>query len=238
MKKVFLLIAAVLTLNADKFLIMTEDLKPYNYLEEGKIKGISVEVVQKVLKNLEYEKESIWLYPWSRALQLLDSRKNGVLFSMSYTPQRAQKYKFACPLSEVELYFYLKQNSPFELHDLEDVEKLKIGVVQDFGAHKYLLDKGFYNFDYSSSTKVMAQKLLENKIDTFAAVPYAVHSLGIDTSKLVQTQLKLYSTNLCIAFNKAVEDQEVQKWQRELKKIRQSGEYQKIYQKYLSKEKL
>lgn len=236
MKKILLALLCAVSLYASEFFIMTEDLKPYNYLEDDKLKGISVEVVEKVLKSLEYEENDIRVYPWSRAINVLENNEKAVLFSMSYTKQRAEKYKFACPLSEVEVYFFTRENSDISLQNLQDIKGLNIGVVQDFGAHKYLVQKGFKEFDYSSSTKVMVQKLLDGKIDTFAAVPFAVYSLELDISNLKQTKLKLYSTNLCIAFNPSISDEEVSKWQDELQKIRQKGEYEAIYEKYIQKD--
>ncbi|MFP4333223.1 MAG: substrate-binding periplasmic protein [Campylobacterales bacterium] len=236
MKKLIAIITLVISMHGSQFLIMTEDLKPYNYKEDGKLKGISVEVVEKVLENLGYKDEEIIVYPWSRAINVLQTNKKAILFSMSYTQERAQKYKFACPLSEVEVFFFVRKDSEISLQELNDIKDLKVGVVQDFGAHKHLVKKGFSDFDYSSSTKVMAQKLLSKKIDAFAAAPFAVYSLDIDTSNIEQTPLKLYGTDLCIAFNKSFDDLEVKKWEDELLKIRQSGQYQKIFDKYIKKD--
>jgi polar amino acid transport system substrate-binding protein len=236
MKKLLAILTLAISIHGSEFFIMTEDLKPYNYLENNKLQGISVEVVQKVLDNLGYSDESIQVYPWSRAINILESKENSVLFSMSYTKDRAKKYKFACPLSEVEVYFFTKQESGIALQNLDDIKGLKVGVVQDFGAHKYLVKKGFTKFDYSSSTKVMVQKLLSGKIDAFAAAPFTVYSLDIDTSKVVRSGLKLYETKVCVAFNKAISDEEVKKWQNELQKIRDNGEYKSIYDKYIQKD--
>lgn len=236
MRRIITILMCTLSIYASDFFIMTEDLKPFNYFEDGKLKGISKEVVQKVLKNLGYKDEDIVLYPWSRAVNILESNKKAVLFSISYSEERAKKYKLACPLSEVAVYFFVKKDSGLDVSSLDDIRDLKIGVVQDFGAHKYLVEKGFSSFDYSSSTKVMAQKLLDNKIDIFPSTPFAVHSLDINTSALKQTPLKLYSRELCIAFNKAISDKEVKKWEEQLKDIHKSGEYNTIYNKYIKED--
>ncbi|MGM0519988.1 MAG: substrate-binding periplasmic protein [Campylobacterota bacterium] len=236
MKKILLILSFVVSTYASEFFIMTEELKPYNYTKNGELKGISTEVVQKVLENLDYEDETISVYPWSRAIKVLDSNKKAVLFSMAYTQKRAQNYKFACPLTKVDVYFFLKKDNKIELKKLEDAKDLTIGVVQDFAVHKYLVKKGFNKFDHSSSTAVMVKKLKENKIDAIAAVPYAIKSLELDTSDLRQSNLKLYSTELCVAFNKDTSDMEVKKWQEQLIKIHKSGKYEAIYKKYLKEE--
>lgn len=233
MKKVLLSLLFAATLFADEFIVMTEDLKPYNYLQDGELKGISVELVQKILENLNYNEQEISVYPWARAEHILQTNPKAVLFSMSYTPQRAKEYKFACPLSEVEVFLFVNKDTPLNVQNLEDARELTIGVVKDFAAHKYLVERGFTGFDYSSSTKVMVEKLTQNKIDAFVATPYSVFSLDVDSSKVKQTQVRLYATNLCIAFNKEISDTEVQKWQEQLQKLRQSEFYETIYKKYI-----
>mgnify|MGYP005846093653 CR=1 FL=1 len=236
MKKILLILSLAISLYASEFFIMTEELKPFNYKENGKLKGVSVEIVEEVLENIGYDNEFIRVYPWSRAINVLNSNKKAVLFSMSYTKQRAKKYKFACPLSEIEVHFFMNKNNDFKVKKLEDAKDLTIGVVQDFAVHKYLVKKGFENFDYSSSTAIMVQKLLENKIDAFGAVPYAIKSLDFDTSHVKQSKIKLYTTELCIAFNNQISDIEVKKWENELLKIRQNGKYEAIYKKYIKEE--
>lgn len=211
---------------------MTEDLKPYNYIEDEKLQGISVEIVQSILKELHYN-EKIRLYPWARAVNILNTKPNAILFSMSHTPQRANKYKFACPLVEVKTVFFIKEG--LDLKTLKDIQNLRVGVVKDFAAHKTLAAKGFENFDFSSSTTVMVQKLQEDKIDTFVASPPTVYGLGLDLTKIKQSDLELYSTNLCIAFNKKISDKEVQAWQEKLLEFKKSQKYKTLYKKYINK---
>ncbi len=236
MRIVVLIVSVMISMYGKDLFLMTEDLKPYNYLEKGELKGVGTEVVEKVLTNLGYEDKTIRVYPWSRALNILETNERAALFSMSYTKERAKKYKFACPVSEAQVFFFVKKGRGLELNSLKDLKSHTIGVVQDFGSHKYLVQQGFKDLDYSSSTKVMVQKLLSGKIDTFVAAPFSVYALDLDISKVEQSKLKLYSTELCIGFNKAFSDSEVKRWQDELEKLRKNGEYRAIYKKYIQKE--
>lgn len=233
--KIFLAVLLFpLALFSGNFLIMTEDLKPYNYQEEGKLKGFSVEAVHHILALLHYD-EQIRIYPWARAMSLLESKDNAILFSMSHTPQRAEKYKFVCPLTQVQIVFFTKKGK--KLASIQDLHGLRIGVIKDFAAHKTLEQKGFDTFDFSSSTQTMVQKLSEDKIDTFVATPESVYGLGLDMSKISQTNLTLYQTQLCIAFNKNVSDTEVAAWQNALDTLRKSEEFAAMHKKYFGYEK-
>ncbi|MGM0623545.1 MAG: substrate-binding periplasmic protein [Campylobacterota bacterium] len=235
--RLLLILLLSVPLLANELYMMTEDLKPYNYKENGKLVGISVETVQEVMQMLN-EQSDITLYPWARAMNILKTKDNAALFSMSYTKQRAKLYNFACPLAPVSVYFFIHKDSTHKIASLDDIKHLRIGVVKDFAAHKRLQNLGFENFDFSSSTKVMAKKLIEGKIDTFTASPptiFTIDSLRIDLSLIQQTSLKLYETQLCIAFNKNVPKTRVQKWTDALQEFHKSGKYDKIYAKYMQK---
>jgi polar amino acid transport system substrate-binding protein len=217
--------------------LMTENLPPYSYFEADVLKGISVEMVRKILPILGYEDASIEVYPWSRALALLEAHENGVLFSMAYTQERAQKYKFACTLIPVEVFLFKHKEDPRVFTSREEISSVsKIGVVKDFGAHKWLKRQGFTNLDLSSQTQTMLQKLLRKKVDLIPATPMsiaAMHDARIDTTRIERTAFKLYQTNLCIAFNQAFSDKEVKRWETALHALHVNGTYETILSRYM-----
>lgn len=217
--------------------IMTEDLKPYSYMEDGQMRGISVDVVQKIMQRLEIDTQ-IQLYPWSRALNLLKNDSNAILFSTAKTKERQEMFQFACPLTEVDVYFYTHKGFSHTLHSLEDAKSLNVGVIKDFAAHRRLEVEGFTNLDLTSNTLSLIQKLNEGRIDTFVAATFTIANLideGVDISSVKKSDLKFYTTPLCIAFNKDFDPKSVQQWEKELQKIHESGEYDKIYQQYIDK---
>jgi len=234
-----LLVCLLLTLSAfgQPLKLMTENLSPYSYLEGDTLKGISVEMVREILPALGYEDVTIEVYPWSRALALLEAHENGVLFSMAYTKERAEKYKFACTLIPVEVFMFKHKETPRVFTSLEEIKRVsKIGVVKDFGAHKWLKEQGFTNLDLSSQTQTMIQKLLSKKIDLFPATPMniaAINDARIDTTRIERTDIKLYQTNLCIAFNQAFSDEEVERWEAALHALHVNGTYEAILSSYM-----
>jgi len=106
---VFGLLLFISLLVSGEFKLMSEDLAPFNYVEKGKVVGISSDMVRIVLDRLGYTDENIEILPWSRALYLLGSTPNAILFSMGYNKDRALKYKFACPLTHYKIHFYKKR---------------------------------------------------------------------------------------------------------------------------------
>ena len=64
--------------------VLTEDLPPLNYIDNGVLVGPSVEIVREIIKRLG-TKEQIQVYPWARAYKMALEEKNIVLFGMTYT---------------------------------------------------------------------------------------------------------------------------------------------------------
>ena len=85
-------------LSVEKIIVLTEQLKPFNYtesgLDHGEILGFATELIVAVLEeaNLEYD---IKIGPQVRAVQALDSTKNIMVYSMARSPAREQKYFWA-----------------------------------------------------------------------------------------------------------------------------------------------
>ncbi len=237
MKFLFVFILNYIIVFGGEFRIITEDLPPYNYKAGKEIKGISVDMVNIILDELNYKNEEIEVYPWSRGLKILDSNDNAILFSTVYSKERAKKYKFACPLVPSEVYFYKNKNNDIKIKTFEDLKKVKkIGVVKDFFNHQKLKSLGFTNLDISSYYKTAILKLVRGKVDLIVGNEidlYFNQPKQIDISQLENTGLLFNKSNLCIAFNKNFPDEEVQKWRDILKKIHNSGEYIKIFNKYL-----
>ena len=54
----------------ETFKIMTEEYPPFNFMEEGKLTGLSTEVVQQLAKKIGHP-EKIEMLPWARAYGLI-----------------------------------------------------------------------------------------------------------------------------------------------------------------------
>jgi len=72
---------------ASDLLIVTEELPPYNYQEDGVAKGLSTEVVQAVLAETGLEAE-IQFYPWARRYIMAQNRTNTLIYSMARIQER------------------------------------------------------------------------------------------------------------------------------------------------------
>lgn len=85
------LILAVPALSGDKVRIVTEQLPPFNYMEDGEIRGISTTVVEAAFKRAGVE-YVIEVEPWRRAVEDTDTNPNTFIYTMARTPKREDKY--------------------------------------------------------------------------------------------------------------------------------------------------
>ncbi len=237
MKYLLLSLLFIVQMFAGQFHIMTEDLPPQNYIEDGKVKGFSVEVVQTILERLGYKDEKIEVLPWARAMSALENEPNAILFSMAYTPERAKKFKLVYPMAVANSYFFThKDNTNVVIKNVDDAKKYQQGVVKDFSQHKNLLKLGFTDFDYSPDVKTMVQKAILKRVDVISLIPFQLYSeqfSDLDVKSLRKIDVSYAQSQHSIGFNKAFSDKEIQRWQTELDKMKKSGEFDKIFRKYV-----
>jgi len=69
--------------------LLTEEAPPNNYIKDGKLTGLAVEVVQEIMRRTG-DAEPIEMMPWARAYRLAQSGQAGSvgLFLTARTPER------------------------------------------------------------------------------------------------------------------------------------------------------
>lgn len=220
--------------------IITEDWPPYNYEENGDVKGFSTEIVQAILDELDL-KHKITVLPGARGEKLLDEGTRVMSFSLFRTPEREERYKWIGPISEEAIYFYKKKGSPLEITTLEDAKRVKRVACQHKGLiFNTLQQKGFNNLDTSPLQESVIKKIALGRTDLSVNAPplgiaYFLKKANLPADSLEQTPVELLKFPLYIACTKDIPDDEIQQWQAALEKIKASETYTQIYNKYLGK---
>lgn len=237
MKIVVWIFGLVVSLFGGNFHIMIEDLPPQNYVDKhGEIKGFSVETVKLILARLGYMNEKIEVVPWARGMAILEAEPNAILFSMAYTPERAEKFKLVYPMAIAKTYFFVHKDSSIDIKSVEDAKKYRQGVVKDFSQHKNLQKLGFNDFDFSPDVETMVKKAIMKRVDVISLIPFQLYSdefSHLDVKALRKIDVSYAESRHAIGFNKAMPDAEIKRWQTELDKIKKSGEFDRIFKKYV-----
>ena len=234
---VFTFLALIVSPSAycNELTVLTEDLPPLNYIDNGALVGPSVEIVKEIIKRLGTN-EPIHVYPWARAYKMALEEKNVVLFGMTYTEVRKDKFKWVGPLAVKRDILVGKINSDIKIETLEDAKKVKrIGTLLDDTRGRMLEGLGFKNLEPVTDEKLNAQKLAIDRIDLWA---YKIPGLrtvcdlaGVDYRKFEEVY-HLREIELMIAFSKKTPDAIVKTWNEAFIEMSRDGTILKIRKKW------
>jgi len=148
----------------DQLIYATEDFAPYNYLENGKLKGFSVDLLKIIWQELGIKPQQINVYPWARAYKMLKDGNNVMLFTTAKTEDRVNLFKWVCPVSANTrtVLISLAKKRPV-ISSPDELKNCKIGIVRGDAAEQILLASGFSS-DQMDSVSTLVQNI--KKLDT------------------------------------------------------------------------
>ena len=234
---ILLFFISLSSLNAKQYTVVTEEFPPFGYMKDGELTGLSVEIVNAILRELTY-KQKIYIRPWARAYRETLSGPKQILFSMARNKEREFLFKWVGPLVSDKVYFYKKRASTLEIMTMLDAKKVRrILLTREFPEYNYLHSLGFTNLNETVTPVQNFKMLMKDRGELVPmgelAVPDTLKKAGIDAKLIKRTDVKLYEVELYIAFSKDISYEEIKKWQEALDLIKRSGEYEKIVKKYL-----
>jgi polar amino acid transport system substrate-binding protein len=240
MKKFFLLVASVLIFSVQPLLsaeltILTENMPPLNYLKDGVLVGPSVEIVKEIQKRVGSH-EQIKVFPWARAYEMALENENVVLFGMTHTKDREDKFKWIGPLATKRDILVAKKASGIVINSLEDAKKVKrIGTLRDDTRERLLKSYGFTNLESVSDEQKNAKKLAAGRIDLWTYKKPGLKTVcelaGVDCNEFEEV-FHLRKINLSIAFSKKTSDSIVEKWRNAFNEMLNDGTIQRIRDKW------
>lgn len=239
---IFIFIQTNLFAKTPQITILTEQYPPYNMKEDNLIKGLSVDVVDAILKQIGsiQTKNDIIVTNWSRACKIARNKKNAMVFSTMRTKKRDPLFKWVGPIAPTTKNIIALKEKNIKIKDPQDLNRYKIGTVFKDSAEELLISLGVKKENLKSvsgkeSLKLTFRKLQNNRIDMFAynsnVAKYYAKKNNIDWEKyeIVFTMVK---TDVYLAFNKDTDDKTIQIWQNGLDEIKKNGIYQKILENY------
>jgi polar amino acid transport system substrate-binding protein len=223
--------------------IVTEELPPYNMTQDGRLTGMSTEVVQAVLEELG-EQASIQSMPWARAYDIALNAENVLIYSIARTAQREKLFKWVGVVAPMHWYLYSLPQRNIQLKQLDDARPYQIGTVQEDAGEQYLVAQGFTvgkNLQSSNKYAHNYEKLTLGRIDLWVAndlnARYLVRQAGDEPAKVLIPTLSLpdlgSGDGLNMAFSRQTPDATVERFRKGLKAIRDNGTYDAIAKRWL-----
>jgi polar amino acid transport system substrate-binding protein len=242
----FLCMAAVSTnvfpASVNDLILITENNPPSNYEENGKLKGIYVEIMEKMLKsvNSKLTISDIQIKPWARGYESIQNTKNTCLFMMAQTPERQSLFKWVGPVMNAKSVLLARKDKNIVIKSLTDIKKYKVGSIINSASEQILLKRGFSQNDFdrvggTDAIETSIKKLEAGRIDLFVyndvAARWVIKKLNMKPDDFV-TVYEIDSVGRYFAFNKDTPDEIVKQMQDAFNGLKRSGEIQKIINKY------
>jgi len=112
---------------------VTEEYAPYNFTENGELRGISVEIIEEMWARLGIDRtrSDVHMLPWARGYHMAQNQPGTCLFSTTVTESREQIFSFVKPLVDTRVTVMAPRNSELRTDDLRKLDDRNIGVVRE-----------------------------------------------------------------------------------------------------------
>ena len=214
-----------------KLLIYTENSPPANYLADGRLQGLSVEIVREILRRHK-RPDTIEIVPWARGYTMALNQPNVALFSTTRLPQREKSFKWVGPIYSQTWGFYGKTGSGIKINSIEGAKRVaRIGTYHKDAKEQYLLARGFRNLVSTNKNISNIRHLLDGSIDLWISsdfnMPFLARQAGIEPDKL-ELVFAFKKVQNYVAFSIQTPDALVNQWQQTLDAIKHDGTYDRL----------
>ncbi|MBK9573699.1 MAG: transporter substrate-binding domain-containing protein [Rhodoferax sp.] len=222
--------------------IVTEEFPPYNYTDQGRITGLSTDVVEAVLKELKLQGNTQSL-PWARAYDTARNASGVLIYSIGRTPEREALFKWVGVIAPTDYYLYALPGKAFKIESLEMAKQYQVGTVNQDVGEQFLVAHGFVkgqNLQSSVKYELNYQKLKLGRIDLWIMSELTANHLarlaGDDPAK---TLAKVYRINdlsregYYMAFGSQTPDATVAQFKKGLDAIKKNGTFDALKKKWL-----
>ena len=188
---VFLFTALPTTVLADKVIVVTENYPPYNYEHEGKVSGLSTDIIKRIMdeSGLDYKIE---ILPWARAYKMALNQDNVLIYTITRTTEREDLFHWIVMLSQAQFYLMGRSEEPYEASLSQLIANgYKATCVINDAACEWLREAGFDEKhievvpDKMPSPEI--KMVLFKRTDFFVADPiyigYRLQQIGIPEHK-------------------------------------------------------
>ncbi|WP_286266361.1 substrate-binding periplasmic protein [Thalassotalea atypica] len=196
----------------------TEAYPPANYVEEGELKGITVDTLKAMWQHLGEKEQPISIVPWARGYRYALDVDRSALFTMSKIPARERMFKWVGPIFYSTHVLFAKKKRKLKINSLGQVFDYDIAAVRGDISEVALLQLGFPSSNLSAVLK-LEQAFLMLETDRVDMIVLTIHGyyhlaslIGFDTKEYEQVW-QVNKVGNYIAFHKNTPDSLILKYQ-------------------------
>ncbi|MFO7882718.1 MAG: transporter substrate-binding domain-containing protein [Kosmotogaceae bacterium] len=230
---IIICISTILAAESLTFLVV-QDYAPLSFKENGVLKGLTVDIVKELSDRTGME---VTLVPdnFESAFEKLKGEGNYAIPTLVFTKERKPMFHWVGPMAITRTYLYSRKDINKDILTLDDAREVeKIGVVKDYYSHQLLKSQGFNNLVTYNNEEFLLRALLNGKVELAPFNEAVLNELLIDFNAIEPAKTVAIDLDLTfIGFSEDVPESVVEKWQHELDKIKNSGRFEEIYNKWL-----
>ncbi|MEP3248402.1 MAG: ABC transporter substrate-binding protein [Sneathiella sp.] len=216
--------------------VLTTDEPPTNYKQQGKITGISVDIVRAMLTQME-QPDRIEMLPWARAYEIAVTKPNIVIFTAGRSQERIDHgFHFIGPLTSRKHILWKKKNSALtvtsDAHAVADGLSI-VGLRQDWRTKYY---KGLQaRVMEVSSPKKGLQMLLLGRADLWISsdleAPAVAEQVGVSMNALEIAHIFQEAPSYMM-LSRDSDPKLIQDWRHAFSKLKETDFFAKMARKW------
>jgi polar amino acid transport system substrate-binding protein len=240
-------IAVDSAVSLNNVIYFTEQYPPFNYQEEGRLQGISVDLLEQMLAymNTTLNRSDIKLLPWDQGYEMALQDNNTVIFSAVRLPERETAFKWVGPISPIKTVLFAMKKRHIKINSSTDLIALKVGAVRDSAEGPLAVEAGANpdNLVVSNGTDELIDMLKAGTIDAWASSDLTgmllAKEAGLDEKEYEIICNLTEETPLYYAFNRKTSDLTVHSFQEALNQTKTgkgadgTSDFEKILYRYL-----
>ncbi len=242
---IFLASVTIAQGSGEKIRYMIEENPPYNFIQDGRIQGIAVDILLKLSEEngQAMQASEIEMVPWPRGYKIVQHTPHTALFTMARTEQREDLFKWVGPIYELTIGLVASKKNNITVNSFNDLKTLRIGTIREGAPEQLLIQAGYPTDKLERVTKPEQNinKLTIGRIDLLAfntdSTRYTMQKMGLNPNDY-ETVFILKKVHLYYAFNKETDDATIQWLNNGLNQLRKedsdgNSPYKKILSLYL-----
>lgn len=214
---------------------------PYEFEENGEVKGIGVDIVSETFKRMGYKVTKKFL-PFSRAVGMLKNGEIDMITDVKNTPARQEDGIFSKEsIITVHTSLFVKSGSNIKFDgNISTLKPYSIGIIRDYTYGMEFDDaikNKMLNVEAVDDRLQNINKVLENRLDICIEnrlVEFAALKETNNQGKLKELKTELNQTDIYAWFSKKKnEGQMLVEFDRKLAEVKKDGTAEKIYNSYI-----
>lgn len=213
---------------------------PINLLgKNGELTGFARELSDAVARSVNVETRHIHSGVWTNVLKWLDEGEADLIHDTGYTQERTSYLDFTVPIIEMPESIFVREQQ-YNINNISSLSGKKVACVNQHITHIYI--KGFKEINcYIVNTPAEGLiALINGNVDAFIypeqIVLYLAQQLKLEKRiKVVGEPLRVLSWSMTV---KKGNTEVLELLNRGIKSVKESGEYQLIYDKWFGKRPL